>query len=171
MRRETRGGITLSEVLVLVAVVGLLLARVVPAIHAARAEARRESCVDNLKQLGLAMHNDIAAKGVLPMSRVVGAGRGNEHSVFMSLLPYMEQAAIYNAYNFHLENWHDANATATRTSVETYLSPENPDEASTPAWEVRYPEGRGTFAKGHYGVNWGGGRGPWGEDFVKQKGT
>jgi prepilin-type processing-associated H-X9-DG protein len=39
------------------------------------------------------------------------------------------------------------------------------------AADVRYPESRSTFAKGHYGANWGGGRGPWGEDFVKQRGT
>ena len=55
--------------------------------------------------------------------------------------------------------------------MTVFLCPDNPDTEGTPAWEVRYPESKATFAKGHYGANWGGGRGAWGEDFVKEKGT
>jgi type II secretory pathway pseudopilin PulG len=149
------------------AVVGLAFAVAVPALQTARAAARRASCVQNLRQIGLALQNYAAANDVFPMSRVVGEGHGNEHSAFMSLLPYMEQAPLYNAYNFALENWHVSNDTVTRITIETFVCPDNPEKDSLPAWEVRYPEGRGKFAKGHYGVNWGGGRGPWGEDFVK----
>ena len=117
------------------------------------------------------MANYNSVNGVLPMSRVIGEGHGNGQSVFTGLLTYVEQIHLYNAYNFHLENWHTANETAVRTSVETYLCPDNAEVANIPASEVRYPESRSTFAKGHYGANWGGGRGPWGEDFVKTKGT
>jgi prepilin-type N-terminal cleavage/methylation domain-containing protein/prepilin-type processing-associated H-X9-DG protein len=171
MRRDTSRGLTLIEVLVVAAVVGLLLGLLVPAIYTARAAARRASCVQNLKQLGLAMHNYASANDVLPMSRVMGAGHGNEHSAFTCLLPYLELAPIFNMYNFHLENWHVANDTVAVRTIETFVCPDNPEVESIPAWDVRYPEGRAKFAKGHYGANWGGGRGPWGEDFAKQKGT
>jgi prepilin-type processing-associated H-X9-DG protein len=171
MGRVDRRGMTLIESLVLVAVVGLVVALAVPALQAARAAARRASCVQNLGQMGLALLNYASANEVLPMSRTVGEGHGNETSSFTSLLPYLERGALYNAYNFSLENWHVTNETAVRTTVETFLCPDNPDTESVPAWEVRYAEGRGKFAKAHYGVNWGGGHGPWGEDFVKEKGT
>jgi prepilin-type processing-associated H-X9-DG protein len=77
----------------------------------------------------------------------------------------------YNEYNCELENWHVTNLTSVRKQVDTYLCPDNKETAATPAWEVRYPESRSVFAKGHYGANWGGGRGPWGEEFVKEKGS
>jgi prepilin-type processing-associated H-X9-DG protein len=160
---------------VVAAVAGVVLAILVPAIATARAAARAANCVTHLKQIGLALHNYASANGVLPMSQVRGLGyndgHGNGHSVFTIVLPYMEQARIYNAYNFHLENWHVANETVTRLQVETFLCPDNPDAESIPASEVRYPESKSTFAKGHYGANWGGGRGPWGEEFAKEKGT
>lgn len=171
MKRAQRRGMTLIELLVVVAVAGLVLAMALPWVEAARAEARRASCEQNLRQLGLALHNYASAVGVLPMSRVVGEGRGNDHSAFVILLPFLEQAALYNAYNFCLEPWHAASDTVTSATVDTYLCPDNPETESVAAWDVRYPEGRGKFAKGHYGVNWGGGRGPWGEDFVKTKGS
>ena len=98
-------------------------------------------------------------------------GHADGHSVFMLILPFMEQVPAYNAYNFSVENWHYLNETVTKMTIDTYLCPDNPDSESTPASEVRYPESRSTFAKGHYAANWGGGRGPWGEDFMKEKGT
>jgi type II secretory pathway pseudopilin PulG len=171
MRRDIPRGITLVEVLVLLAVVGIFLVLLVPAVQTARAAARANTCVNNLKQMGLALHNYHAAYDVFPMSQTVGEGHGNQHSAFTAILPFMEQVPIFNMYNFDLENWHVANQTSVRTPIETYLCPDNPDINLVRAGDVRYPESRSTFAKGHYGVNWGGGRGPWGEDFVKQKGT
>jgi prepilin-type N-terminal cleavage/methylation domain-containing protein len=172
MRRDTRGGITLVELLVVVAVIGVLLAILLPAVQDARAAARANSCVNNLKQIALGLHNYNAANESFPMSQTLGSeGHGNGHSVFMAILPYMEQVAVYNAYNFFLENWHAANNTSVGVPIDTYLCPDNPDTKGVPAGEVRFPESRSTFAKGHYGANWGGGRGPWGEDFAKQRGT
>jgi type II secretory pathway pseudopilin PulG len=171
MRRDTRRGITLIELLVVAALIGGFLLILVPAVHAARAEARQANCVNNLKQIGLALLNYTAANDVLPMSQVMGEGHGNGQSVFTSLLPYLDKVPLYNMYNFGLENWNCANETVVRTPLETYLCPDNTDVAGVSAVEVRYPESRSTFAKGHYGANWGGGRGLWGEDFVNQKGT
>ncbi|MGP0065363.1 MAG: DUF1559 domain-containing protein [Isosphaeraceae bacterium] len=171
MRRDTRRGITLIEVLVLVAVLGVLLAILLPVVQEARAAAREASCVNNLKRIGLALHNYLSAWSTFPMSQTVGEGYANGHSAFASILPFMEQAPLYNMYNFHRENWHAANETVVETQLDTFLCPDNPDTKGLSAGEVRYPESRSTFAKGHYGANWGGGRGPWGEDFAKQKGT
>jgi prepilin-type processing-associated H-X9-DG protein len=171
MRRDTRGGITLIELLVVVAVAVVLLAILLTVVRTAQAQARRASCINNLKQLGLGLHNYVATSDALPMSVVYGEGHGNGQSCFTLVLPFMDQVATYNAYNFHLEPWHIANGTSVQTKVDTFLCPDNKDVADTPAWEVRFPESRSVFAKGHYGANWGGGRGVWGEDFAKEKGT
>jgi prepilin-type N-terminal cleavage/methylation domain-containing protein len=171
MQREIRRGITLIELLTVVAVVGVLLAILLPAIRQARAAAREGSCVNHLKQMSLALHNYFSTWNVFPMSQVQGDGHANGHSVFTSLLPFIEQAPLYNMYNFHQENWQAANHTVVREKVDVFLCPDNPDTNLVRAAEVRYPESRSSFAKGHYGANWGGGRGPWGEDFAKQKGT
>jgi len=171
MRRDTRRGITLVEVLVAVAIVSVLVALLLPAMQTARAAARAANCVNNLKQIGLALHNYHSANGTFPMSQTVGEGHGNGHSVFLAILPYLEEVRVYNSYNFSLENWHTSNQTAVMTRITTFLCPDNPNVDNVPAGEVRFPESRSTFAQTHFGANWGGGRGPWGEDFVKQKGA
>ena len=171
MRRDTRRGITLVELLVVAAVVTVLVALLLPAVQTARAAARAASCVNNLKQIGLALHNYHSANGTLPMSQTRGDAHGNGHSVFMAILPYLEEVRVYNGYNFSLENWHPSNQTSVMTRISAYVCPDNPNVDEVPAGEVRFPESRSTFAQTHFGANWGGGRGPWGEDFVKQKGT
>lgn len=175
MRQHRRAGISLVEVLVTLAVTGVVIMLLLPAVARARAAARRAECVNNLKQMGLALHNYATATGVFPLAQVQGVGmkdgHGVGHSCFALVLPYMEMSPVYNAYNFALENWHGSNDTVTRTRIEAFLCPDNPDTESTPASEVRYPYSRALFAKAHYGANWGGGRGPWGEEFVKEKGT
>jgi type II secretory pathway pseudopilin PulG len=190
MRRDIRGGITLVELLVVVALSGVMAAILLPAVHSARAAAREASCVRNLKEIGLALINYESSQGTLPMSQVRGEGRANGHSVFTLILPYMEQAAIYNEYNFWLENYDVTNLTAVRTRVSTLLCPDNPNVENVAAIDVRFPDSRSSFAKNHYGANWGGGhgfrgasngyrrtpppgdsRGPWGDDFAKERGT
>jgi prepilin-type N-terminal cleavage/methylation domain-containing protein/prepilin-type processing-associated H-X9-DG protein len=191
MRGKSQSGLSLIEFLVVVALICVLLTLLFPALQHARAAARRESCVGNLKRIGLAMHNYSQAIGSFPLSMTFGEGHGNGHSAFTEILPFAEQVALFNAYNFWLENWHLANHTTIGTQVKSYLCPDNPDVDSVPAGEVRFPEPKALFARGHYGANWGGGhegwnqgtgsyrrlppkggaRGPWGEEFMKQRGT
>jgi type II secretory pathway pseudopilin PulG len=191
MRRNSTRAITLIELLVVVALAGVSVALLVPAVQSARAAAREATCASNLKQIGLALLNYESANEVLPMSQARGAGHGNGHSVLTALLPYMEQQAVYNAYNFGLENHHVANQTAVKTRLEIFLCPDNREIADVAAAEVRYPDSRSLLAKAHYGANWGGGHlfwseagggyrrtpprsgfgGPWGGDFAKERGT
>jgi prepilin-type N-terminal cleavage/methylation domain-containing protein/prepilin-type processing-associated H-X9-DG protein len=191
MRRDNRRGITLIESLIVVAIAGVMVALILPAVQPARAAAREMTCTQNLKQIGLALLNYENAIGTLPMSQVRGAGRGNGHSVFAEILPFLEQIPLFNSYNFHLENYGIENQTSVRARVSTFLCPDNPNIQNVVAIDVRFPESRSSFAKGHYGANWGGGRGfggdagngyrrtpppgssrgPSGEGFAKERGT
>jgi prepilin-type N-terminal cleavage/methylation domain-containing protein/prepilin-type processing-associated H-X9-DG protein len=103
MNRSKRQGFTLIELLVVIAIIAVLIALLLPAVQAAREAARRSQCVNNLKQLGLAMHNYHQAIGSFPMG--VSFTYGNywgQWSAQALMLPYMEQQAIYNACNFNL---------------------------------------------------------------------
>jgi type II secretory pathway pseudopilin PulG len=171
-----RPRITLIESVVVLAVTGVTFLLILPAVQAARSKAREETCRDHLKMIGLALHNYHAANNVYPMSQVLGKGHGTGHSAFALIMPYLEQVAAYNAYNFHLENWHAANATSASAKIAAYLCPENPSTDPVPVAEVKtiddkpLPGGR-EFARSHYGVNWGGGHKGFGEDFFKEKGN
>jgi len=109
MRRTTvsRRGFTLIELLVVIAIIGVLIALLLPAVQAAREAARRAQCINNLKQLGLALHNYESANRSFPPGAVsyqenplnCGVTRRG-HSLFTLTLGYMEQQTIYNAVNF-----------------------------------------------------------------------
>ncbi len=93
-----RKGFTLIELLVVIAIIAILVALLLPAVQQAREAARRSSCKNNLKQLGLALHNYHDVYNVFPARRI-GPGHmsGNRWSGFLPLLPYVEQAALFDA--------------------------------------------------------------------------
>src|SRR6476661_1382125 len=95
MRRQPGRGFTLIELLVVIAIIGVLIAFLLPAVQAAREAARRMQCVNNLKQLGLGLLNYESSHGSLCP--------GTKYQVWGSwtifVLPFMEQAALYNAWN------------------------------------------------------------------------
>ena len=92
---RTRRGFTLIELLVVIAIIAVLIALLLPAVQAAREAARRAQCVNNLKQIGLAMHNYESTNGSLPPG-MKGSCWGT-WQVF--ILPFVEQQALYNAWN------------------------------------------------------------------------
>jgi prepilin-type N-terminal cleavage/methylation domain-containing protein len=98
MRR--RSAFTLIELLVVIAIIAVLIALLLPAVQAAREAARRAQCTNNLKQLGLAMHNYASVTGTLPP----GLKGDSWGSWLVFVLPYVEQTSLYNSWNFYGNN-------------------------------------------------------------------
>ena len=102
--RQFRRGFTLVELLVVIAIIGILVGLLLPAVQAAREAARRMQCSNNVKQLGLAVHNFESAYRKLPHSGQCGStGSATTvymiHSVPTQLLPYIEQLAVYSMFD------------------------------------------------------------------------
>ena len=93
-----RVGFTLIELLVVIAIIAVLIALLLPAVQAAREAARRMQCVNNLKQIGLALHNYEQSRSILPYG--LGPNNWNDWGTLPMLLPGMEQTSLFNAFNF-----------------------------------------------------------------------
>lgn len=116
MSISRRRGFTLVELLVVIAIIGVLVALLLPAVQAAREAARRMSCSNNLKQLGLAYHNFHDANNQLPP-----AALGDKYAThFVMILPYMEMTNLYNKFDLNAEMISGANNTLIN-SQEAYV--------------------------------------------------
>ena len=131
--RSSRRGFTLIELLVVIAIIGVLIALLLPAVQSAREAARRAQCVNNLKQMGLGIHNFESTNGKFPragecMMIYNGVLRKSQdyHSPFTLILPYIEQSHVYNAFNIQLRYNLPDNSTASGIGVNSYLCPSNP---------------------------------------------
>lgn len=103
-------GFTLIELLVVIAIIAVLIALLLPAVQQAREAARRTQCKNNLKQLGLALHNYHDTHNAFPSMAYWGLLSGNEylpyHHTWMSgILPFIEQTGLYNSINFNAPAW------------------------------------------------------------------
>ena len=134
-----RRGFTLIELLVVIAIIAVLVALLLPAVQQAREAARRSQCKNNLKQLGLAIHNYAEIHQAFPPGRIVylspgddhtaGAngnattGRGNCFSAFAQLLPQLDQSVIFNQINFNSGPDTAANNTLSIVQPPVFLCP------------------------------------------------
>lgn len=146
VNRPSPRGFTLIELLVVIAIIAVLIALLLPAVQSAREAARRLQCTNNMKQIGLALHNYADANGVFPMtttSAKAGPGGVCQNGLFSwhaTVLPQIEQQPLYNAINFQVGNADDCadpevvlhaatisashpNGTAARTVIAGYLCP------------------------------------------------
>jgi prepilin-type N-terminal cleavage/methylation domain-containing protein/prepilin-type processing-associated H-X9-DG protein len=135
-RAEARRGFTLIELLVVIAIIAVLISLLLPAVQSAREAARRAQCVNNLKQIGLGMHNYESTNSCLPQG-MRGCCWG---SWLIAVLPYVEQQALFNAWNANGNNSGQAgyvdgqlryagvcNITVTSARVSAYMCPSDPN--------------------------------------------
>lgn len=99
-----RDAFTLVELLVVIAIIGILVALLLPAVQAAREAARRTQCTNNMKQVGLALHNYHDTHQALPINaNWLGDSSRDVYSALVILLPFMEQQNVYEAADAEVE--------------------------------------------------------------------
>lgn len=138
-------GFTLIELLVVIAIIAILVALLLPAVQQAREAARRSSCKNNMKQIGLALHNYLDTYTAFPPAFCLGTGAGGQWSVHARILPFVEQAALYNIAD--LDTAYTPGQPPANTRVSTYQCPSDPND-----------KGRGSD---HYPTSYGYNAGPW----------
>ena len=136
--RATSRGFTLIELLVVISIIAVLIALLLPAVQAAREAARRTQCINNMKQIGLALANYQDALGAYPpgyiasIAYIDGASDTSPGWGWASMiLPQFEQATVYSAINFSLAVQVPANTTGTRVSLNGLTCPSDQIRSST----------------------------------------
>jgi prepilin-type N-terminal cleavage/methylation domain-containing protein/prepilin-type processing-associated H-X9-DG protein len=155
MRR--RVGFTLIELLVVIAIIAVLIALLLPAVQAAREAARRAQCVNNLKQIGISIHNYEGSIGLLPCGRF---GYPYLWSAHAQLLSYLEGGNFVNAINFSYASEtsqlpYPANTTVESAVIAVFLCPSDGLTRVDPAWgatNYQTNSGTGTINSGNFNV-------------------
>jgi prepilin-type N-terminal cleavage/methylation domain-containing protein/prepilin-type processing-associated H-X9-DG protein len=163
-RRAFHQGFTLVELLVVIAIIGVLVSLLLPAVQAAREAARRSQCMNNLRQIGLALHTYHDTFRLFPPSYLTVPGGGGAMgppdpengdagpgwTALMLLLPQIEQANLYNSFDLGSPSWSAKNAAPSKQTVQTYLCPSANHHPKT--YQVVDDGGKAlaTFARSNY---------------------
>lgn len=194
MKRTPRQGFTLIELLVVIAIIAILIALLLPAVQQAREAARRSQCKNNLKQIGIALHNYHDTFGAFPPGTIAPGGKNTtadivagvndqalNHTGFIFLLPFVDQAPLYNQWNFNIASngffrnkvtgvrggWPNANSPLVQNKVPVYMCPSDEADASLSVrtdvaqYISNHARSNYLFCAGGHGNGWDGGR-PWG---------
>ncbi len=152
---QKRLGFTLVELLVVIAIIGILVALLLPAVQSAREAARRLQCMNHLKQLGLALHNYHDTAKAFPPAITFRSGEDpTQYNTIrtgwtISILPYIEQQALYDAIDVNQPISHTNNLRIRNVAVPGMLCP------SEPNGKVKCARAGGEWARGNYGANVG----------------
>ncbi|WP_145179867.1 DUF1559 domain-containing protein [Gimesia aquarii] len=196
MKRSQNRGFTLIELLVVIAIIAILIALLLPAVQQAREAARRSTCKNNLKQIGLALHNYHETHRVFPIgANNIGSGDFRDvsvqptlalnHTAWLMLLPFMDQAPLYNQFNLNIATnghfgppsgsvpnsitgvvggWPNANSPLVQTILPVLLCPSDDGETievvngSVDNYIANHARTNYLFCAGGHGVGWSGGR-------------
>jgi prepilin-type N-terminal cleavage/methylation domain-containing protein/prepilin-type processing-associated H-X9-DG protein len=159
MKSIHRRAFTLIELLVVIAIIAVLISLLLPAVQSAREAARRAQCTNNLKQIGLALHNYLSSNDSVPPAYIVyspvnGTNTAQDYTALTRMLPYLEQQSIYNSINFNVSGrwggpdttdqigglffgstadcsgYGTMNATASANQITSFLCPSDTDLAN-----------------------------------------